>query len=303
MRCSVFTHPGGPLQPHDLWTAWNAEPSLLIPIVVTVILYGLGVHRVWQRAGVGRGITRRSWICFSGGILALLIALVSPLDALANVLFSAHMTQHLILMLLAAPLLVMSDFPLALLWGVPRPSAHSVGYHAHQSQALSRVWKVVSSPVAAWLLFAISMWFWHAPTLYEAALRDEGLHDVEHLAFLMTGMLFWWVLFRHTTQKHIHYGMAIPYLFTTVLHSGILGALMTFTSQPWYPYYADRVAPWGLTPLQDQQLAGLIMWLPGGTVLTLFTIGYFAAWLHMLEQRSVRSARRNDLVTRHELKD
>jgi putative membrane protein len=302
MSWSVFTHPGGPLQPHDLWTAWNAEPSLLIPIVVTVILYGWGIHRVWQRAGVGRGITRRSWICFLGGILALLIALVSPLDALAGVLFSAHMAQHLILMLLAAPLLVVSDFPLALLWGAPRPSAHSMGFRANQWQALSRVGKLFRSPISAWLLFAITMWLWHAPTLYEAALRDETLHDVEHLAFLVTGMLFWWVLFRHTTQKHIHYGMAIPYLFTTVLHSGILGALMTFTSQPWYPYYTDRVVPWGLTPLQDQQLAGLIMWLPGGTLLTLFTIGYFAAWLGVLEQRSL-AVSRHTLTNRHELGD
>ena len=300
---SVSAHPDGPLLPHDLWTAWNTEPSLLIPIAVTIILYAWGIRQVWQHAGAGRGITRRSWMCFFGGILSLLIALVSPLDALAGVLFSAHMAQHLILILLAAPLLVMSDFPLALLWGVPRSSAHSVGYRAHQSQALSRVWKIVSSPIAAWFLFAISMWFWHAPTLYEAALRNEALHDVEHLAFLVTGMLFWWVLFRHTTQKQIHYGMAIPYLFTTVLHTGILGALMTFTSQPWYTYYADLVVPWGLTPLQDQQLAGLIMWLPGGTVLTLFTIGYFAAWLRVLEQRNVRSTRRNDLATRHELKD
>jgi putative membrane protein len=98
-------------------------------------------------------------------------------------------------------------------------------------------------------------------------------------------MLFWWILFKPTGQKHVRYGMAILYLFTTVLHSAVLGALMTFTSRPWYPSYATLVIPWGLTPLQDQQLAGLIMWMPGGFILTVLTIGYFAAWLRALEQR------------------
>ena len=94
------------------------------------------------------------------------------------------------------------------------------------------------------------------------------------------------MLFKHTRPGHLHYAMAIAYLFTTALQSGILGALMTFTSQAWYPYYADLAAPWGLSALQDQQLAGLIMWVPGGFVFTLLTIGYFAAWLRALERRS-----------------
>jgi putative membrane protein len=111
-------------------------------------------------------------------------------------------------------------------------------------------------------------------------------------------MLFWWVLLKPTTQDHVHYGLAIPYLFTTVLHSGVLRALMTFSSQPWYPYYAPLVGSWGLTPLQDQQLAGLIMWIPGGAVFSLLTIGYFAAWLRALEQRSIRLQQRDALRTR-----
>ena len=105
---------------------------------------------------------------------------------------------------------------------------------------------------------------------------------------------------KHTTQKHVHYGKAIFYLFTTVLHSGILGALMTFTSQPWYPYYTNLVTPWGLTPIQDQQLAGLIMWIPGDAVFTVLTIRYFAAWLHVLEQRSNRFARSDRIQSRQE---
>lgn len=134
----------------------------------------------------------------------------------------------------------------------------------------------------------MAIWRWHARLLYEAALQNEAVHILVRVGFLVTAMLFWWELFEPTGQKHLRYGMANPYLFITILHSSILGALMTFTSQPWYPYYAALVRPWGLTPLQDQQLAGLILWIPGGVVFTLLTVGYFAAWLQALEQRSLR---------------
>jgi len=301
MNWLVRTHGEPPLSPHDLWSAWNIEPSILIPIALTALIYSWGMRNVWQRAGAGHGINKRHYSSFLGALLALFVAFVSPLDALSDVLFSAHMVQHLILILVAAPLLVMSDFPLAFLWALPRYWAQRLGHRLKQSQTLSRTWQVLSSPVFAWLLFAIAFWVWHASTLYEAALQNEAIHTLEHLGYLITAMLFWWVLLKPTRQKHLHYGMAIPYLFTTILHSGILGALMTFTSRPWYPYYVSLVTLWGITPLQDQQLAGLIMWLPGGFVFTLLTIGYFAAWLRALEQRSVRLQHRDVLPTRHEL--
>jgi putative membrane protein len=114
-------------------------------------------------------------------------------------------------------------------------------------------------------------------------------------------MLFWWILLKRNRPDHLHYAMTIPFLFLTVLQSGILGALMTFTSEPWYPDYAASVTQWGLSPLQDQQIAGLIMWVPGGAVFTLLTIGYFAAWLRALEQRSVRLHPHDVHPTRHEL--
>src|SRR5947207_1193020 len=99
-------------------------------------------------------------------------------------------------------------------------------------------------------------------------------HDsrVEHFGFVVAALVFWGVLFRHRHPDHLHYGLAVPFLFATTLQSGILGALMTFSSQAWYPYYAPLVGAWGLTPLQDQQLAGLIMWIPGGIVFALLTI-------------------------------
>lgn len=288
--------------PHDLWTAWNLEASVLIPLGLTALVYGWGMRNVWQRAGAGHGITMRQSVGFLGALVTLLVALVSPLDELSGVLFSAHMVQHLILVLVAAPLLVLSDFPLALLWALPRGWAQGVGHRLKQSRMLPRAWSVLTSPVSAWLLFTAALWIWHASTFYEAALRDETIHALEHLTFLATGMLFWWVLFKPNAPDHIHYGMAIPYLFTTVLQSSILGALMTFTSQPWYSYYAGLTPPWGLSPLEDQQLAGIIMWLPGGFVFTLLTIGYFAAWFRALERRSATMQHHDSLGAGQQVK-
>ncbi|MCC7450999.1 MAG: cytochrome c oxidase assembly protein [Anaerolineae bacterium] len=282
----VFAHPGQPIAPHDLWSSWNINLFLILSLELTVILYVLGIQRLWRRAGIGRGITVRRGLAFVGAMLALIVALISPLDALSGALFSAHMAQHLILMLVAAPLLVLSEFPLALLWALPRTSAQTLGRAWNRAAMLHRVWQVMRHPLAAWALFAVTMWVWHLPALYEAALHDEALHAFEHLNFLLTAMLFWWVLLDSSRPRHIRYGMAIPYLFTTALHSGVLGALLTFTELPWYLFYAQSVLAWGLSPLQDQQLAGLIMWLPGGALFTLLTVLYFGAWLNVLEQRT-----------------
>jgi putative membrane protein len=132
------------------------------------------------------------------------------------------------------------------------------------------------------MLFTACLWAWHTRALYEAALRNQTIHAVEHLGFLGTALVFWWVLLQHNRLRRERYVMAIPYLFATSLQSGILGALMTFSVRPWYSYYTAFTPTWGLTPLQDQQIAGLIMWLLGGAVFTLLTIGYFAASLKQL---------------------
>jgi putative membrane protein len=290
-----------PLTPDRLWTAWTLEPSFLIPFGIATAIYIMGTLNIWRRAGKGHGISTRSNLSFSGAVLTLIVIFVSPLDALSDALFSAHMVQHMLLILVAAPLLLFSDFPLAFFWALPRHSAQSLAHVFNQSRTLAHIWRTLSHPICAWILFVFVFWIWHASVLYEAALQNEPIHMLEHSAFLLSGMLFWWVLLKPTEQKYRRYGLAIPYLFTTLLQSGILGALITFGSRPWYSDYAASVQSWGLTPLQDQQLAGLIMWILGGAVFTLLTIGYFAAWLRALEQRSVQLHPRNALRSGHEL--
>jgi putative membrane protein len=288
--------------PAHLWNVWNFAPSVLIPLAIMILMYGWGLHNVWQRAGRGHGITRRQWLSFVGAAVVLILTLLSPIDELSDQLFSAHMVQHLILMLVAAPLLVLSDFQLVLLWAIPRRRAQQIGSGFNQSRPVAGTWRVFTHPVVVWILFTLTMWIWHASRLFQAALHDEIIHTFEHLTFVFTAMLFWWILLKHNRPDHVHYAMTIPFLFLTVLQSGILGALMTFTSQPWYPDYAVSAASWGLTPLQDQQIAGLVMWVPGGAVFTLLTIGYFAAWLRALEEHNTRSRRPDSLRAHHDLK-
>lgn len=280
---------------HDLWRSWNTEPSIWVLLLFSMLIYIWGMHNAWRRAGRGRGITARQWISFAGAILVLVLALMSPLDTLSEALFSAHMVQHLILMLLAAPLLVISDFQLALLWALPRHRAQALGSGFGQSRPLTGGWRLLNHPVFVWVVFTMATWLWHAPRLYQAALHNEMIHSLEHLTFLFTAMLFWWVLLKRHGPDHVHYGVTIPFLFLSVLQGAIFGALMTFPSRPWYSDYVASATSWGLTPIEDQQLAGLIMWIFAGTVFTLLTIGYFAAWLRALEQRSEQSARRRSL--------
>lgn len=288
----IISSPAQTISPRDIWSAWNLQLSLLAPLAVITLVYAWGAYTAWRHAGMGRGLRYRYVLSFVGAVLSLLIALVSPLDEFSGELFTAHMLQHLILILVSAPLLVGADLPMALAWALPRRLARSAGQRLVHTPAIQRVWRVLSHPVSAWLWFTLALWLWHAPVFFEAALRSEGIHTFEHLAFITTAILFWWALFKQSARGTIQYGVAIPYLFTTELQSAVLGALMTFTTQAWYPYYAARVSAWGLTPLQDQQLAGLIMWIPGGVVFTALTIAYFAAWFHALEVRSLQISKK-----------
>ena len=140
------------------------------------------------------------------------------------------------------------------------------------------------------MIFTVTLWTWHFPAFYEAALRNPTIHLLEHTAFLTTAGLFWWILFQPTTRKQVQYGINVLYLFTTLLQSSALGALLTFSSAPWYPTYAAVSTTAGLTPLADQQLAGVIMWLPGGALYILLASGYFIAWLNATERAMTLSS-------------
>lgn len=289
----VLAHPGEPLAPHDLWSAWSWEPALLTGLALCIGTYGYGVSALWQRAGFGRGLRRWQVAAFGVGWITLWIALVSPLDALGSVLFSAHMLQHLLLILAAPPLLILGAPHIALIWALPRPARRWLA-QAWRRTAWRTVWQTLSQPVLVWGLAGGTFWLWHVPSLYQAALQNEGIHALEHITFLGTAVLFWWTLLH--PGRRLSQGAGILFVFTTMLQNGLLGALLTFASYPWYPAYANRVAAWGLTPLEDQQLAGLIMWIPAGVVYLLTALAMFALWLRTIEREMQR--RENQQLSR-----
>lgn len=275
----------------SLWGWWTWDPLVLLGLALSAFLYIKGLRRLWQRAGVGQGIRKWEAGAFAIGWLSVVIALISPLDPLSDVLFSAHMAQHEVLMLVSAPLLVLGRTLLAFLWAFENRERFAL------SPRTLSVWHAITSPLAVWVLHALALWVWHVPSLYEAALRDEFVHAVQHLSFFVTASLFWWSLV-HGRFGRIGYGMAVFYVFTTAVHSSILGALLTVAPRLWYPIYEARAVRWNLDALEDQQLAGLLMWVPAGVIFLVLGLALFAAWLGEAERRVAHTqsetlARRN----------
>lgn len=282
---AALAHDGLPPEPHDLRAAWSFDPLVVATLVVSAGLYARGTRALWARAGAGRGVKCWRAAAYAGGLVALIVALVSPLDALGSALLSAHMAQHLLLVVVAAPLLVLGAPLLPLLWALPAARRGALGRCWLRATPVRVVWGVLRRPLVAWLLHAAALWGWHAPPLYQAALRSESVHVAEHLSFLGTALLFWWTALAPPSARHAGVGLGVLSIFAMSLHGGLLGALMTFAPTPWYPIYLDRTAPWGLTPLADQQLAGLLMWIPTGTVYLAAALGLLAICLRVPAHR------------------
>ena len=262
---AVFAHPGASLAPHDVWSAWTIAPAVLGGCALAVWFYVRGLRTLWARGGVGRVVSKRRATCYAFAWLTLLVALVSPLDAMGAVLFSAHMVQHLLLMMVAAPLFVLGDPLTASLWTFPIGARRGVGAWWLRRTWLRAGWRTISSPGAAWLLHVVTLWLWHVPSLYDRALADERVHVVEHLTFFATALLFWWALFAPHGRR-LGSGAGVVYLFAAALQGTILGALLTLARHPLYTAHFGTTRAWGLTPLEDQQLAGLLMWVPASAV-------------------------------------
>jgi cytochrome c oxidase assembly factor CtaG/cytochrome c2 len=268
-----------------LMREWSWEPGVMGPIVIGAIWYAVGHQRLRRRRTANRG----SWyFCF--GTLTLVIALVSPLDAAADEIFSAHMVQHLLLILVAAPLFVLAAPAPELWWGLPTVVRMRVARGWKQSIVAERLWRLLSAPTIVFALHAAAIWYWHFPTPYEAAERSDILHALEHLSFFGTALLFWWAVIQPHGHRRLSYALSVPYIVATMLHSGALGGLLVYAPAPWYPSHAAGAALWGLSPLEDQQLAGVIMWIPAGFVYVAAAVWAAYKWI-TADERMVSRAR------------
>lgn len=251
----------------------DAQPWLLVLLAAAAILYAAGVVRLWRSAGIGRGIRAGAAARFALGWLALCAALASPLDALSERLFSAHMVQHELLMAVAAPLLVLGRPLEAWAWALPSAWLRTLAAFG-RSRPVSHAWDAITEPVPAWSIHALALWLWHAPALFDMALEHEWVHIAQHTSFLGSALLLWWSVFGRGSRRPD--GASIASLFTTMIHTGALGALLTFAPHPWYAHYAGSAS---LSALEDQQLGGLVMWVPGGLGYLVAGLAIVAAWL------------------------
>lgn len=274
---------GLPVGPRDLWHHWTFDPWIWAPLLIAHWLYGRGVLRAWAKAGVGRVVERWRVGAFAAGEAALVLALMTPIDALGVTLLSAHMCQHILLTTLAPALLVLGA-P-AQVWTWALPSRWRALGRAAWVRALMALWRGLARPAPAVLLHALALWLWHAPFLFDAALRDEGAHTLEHVSFFATALLFWSAVLRRATAPAVS---AVMLLFV-FLQSGLLGAILTLAPTPLYAY-GDRPMLWGLSALADQQIAGLIMWAPAG-LLYLAPFVWFAS--HILHSPHARGRSRD----------
>jgi cytochrome c oxidase assembly factor CtaG len=233
-------------------SAWPVEPSVAIPVTLTAVVYLRGWNRLRHR--LPRRIGRRHAVIFTAGLTTMLLALSSPVDTLTARWLSAHMVQHMLLMVVVAPLWWMGAPVAPLLVGLPRPIRRAVlaVTNAPGARAVTR-WML--HPGMGWSAFAITFWMWHAPALYDLTLESDLWHHVEHACFLGSALLFWRPVILAWPARAIWPRWAmIPYLGLAMFQSVPLAAILTFS---------DRVIYRGYSSLDDQALAGAIMWLPG----------------------------------------
>lgn len=247
---------GDAIAPHDLPSAWNLDPFVLAPALLVGWLYARGARRLWRNAGAGRGVARWQVAAFGAGLLIAVLAVVSPLDAAADTLFTAHMVQHLALMIIAAPLIVTGLPGVAMTWGLPPQWRRR--FHDLQQTRLRAAWHQLTHPLIALALYTATFWLWHLPAFYERALANDGVHALEHASFLGAALLFWWSMMRR--RSDFPAGPGVFVMFFAMGQSALLSLIFIFGNHLWYGAYAGSVDAWNLTPERDQQLAGLVMW-------------------------------------------
>jgi putative membrane protein len=259
--------------------AWSIEPSVLVGVAALGIAY----LKLWRRARVAGGPHPPSYwrlALFATGLLTILAALVSPIDSLGDQLLLMHMAQH-ILLLDIVPILLILGLSKTLL----RPITRRI-------QTIERRAGVLAHPATAVAAYAGFMWLWHVPFMYDAALRHSGIHAIEHLCFVVGGSLYWWHLLSPIRSRRRLSGLGpVTYMVSTKLIVGLLGVALAFAPSSIYLFYQHLPHYWGLSPTEDQSLAGLTMALEQSIVMGIALVYVFVQMLTESEREQQRIER------------
>lgn len=246
----------------SVWSSWNVDPLLVWPLALIFCVYVVGWARLVRRRP-GR-FTLTSLGYFSAGQLTIVAALCSPIDSLANLLLSAHMAQHVLLLMAAPPLLLLGEPYLPLLFGLPRPVRRKLVGPLLRHPTLRAFAGWWTRPVVGLAALTLSTWLWHIPAAYQAAIESPAWHAFEHATFLFVGMAFWWpVVEPYPARRTARPWRLLPHLLLADAQNTVLAAIFCFAERPIYPHYAAMPPLFGRAPLDDQALAGVIMWVPG----------------------------------------
>lgn len=274
-----------PVGLHFWLTEWNWQPSIIggTLLILALYIYAIGPFR--EKFFPAEEFSLSKAVAFQFGVLLMFLSLFSALDKLGDTyLFSAHMLQHLILTLVGPPLMLLGTPG----WLIPP---------LLRNRVVLNIGKVLTHPAVAFTLFNADLWFWHAPLLYDATLFNDNLHILEHLTFIISGLIFWWPLFSPVKEglPRLSTGGQILYLFFGSMPMVLLGAGLTF-APPLYAPYINAPRVWGLSPATDQQLGGLLMWVPVSLYIIVIMSILFIRWMQRQEREQYAKERHQDLL-------
>ncbi len=273
--------------------SWDLRPEVIILLASAGILYTLGWWRLKKRSlkhpGRNRWRASAPWrpVAYIGGLFILAIALLSPIDVLASQLFIMHMIQHLLLMMIVPPLLLLANPLPFVLWGLPKQLRLQAGRILNPGAKFRHFLQRTTGPGLVWLLFVIVYWGWHDPNAYNLALENGFIHDLEHITFFLVSILFWW----HVTGAgpRIHRTLSpigrSAYALTAIPPSMLAGIAIVFASGPIYTYYVAMPRLWGISVMEDQRIAGVIMWVPGSMMYIVAALILIGRWLQQEERK------------------
>ncbi|MCZ6538724.1 MAG: cytochrome c oxidase assembly protein [Chloroflexi bacterium] len=271
-------------------SAWDFSSPPAILLLLLLAAYIVGSLRLSVRARSDLSFWAKLATGLTGFAL-LVFALAGPLDVYASDLFAAHTSQHILIAMFAAPLLLIARPMPAYIWAFPRPLRIGAGTALTEAAIVIRVLRFLTRPVVALLLFLGSLYGWHIPQFYDASLESEGLHLLMHFTMFAAAVLFWWpIIGPPPVRTQLSYPQRIVFLLLAVTPAALLAAFITLSKSVIFEFYLDSPGHFGWSPTEDQRIGGLLMWLPGSFVfLTTMTVLFFR-WFAEEESKSFRKA-------------